>query len=162
MGVAGSGKTSVGIALSRKLGWTFLEADDFHTPENKAKMHKGIPLSDADREPWLDRIHAELLRITGAGENVVLACSALKAHYRKRLSDGLEFTVVYLTGTPELLAERLRDRKGHYAGESLLASQLETLEEPDATDTFEVSAPIETLVEDILRRKGLIPRSAAE
>ena len=90
MGVSGSGKTTIGKALARKLGWRFIEGDDFHPPENVAKMAAGIPLEDADRQPWLERIHDELLRMEKKGESAVVACSALKHAYRKRLRAGLK------------------------------------------------------------------------
>ncbi|HXP22561.1 MAG TPA: gluconokinase, partial [Candidatus Sulfotelmatobacter sp.] len=130
MGVAGSGKSTVAGLLAARLSWVFLEADDFHSPANKEKMHRGIPLSDDDRLPWLDAIHAALVRQNKAGNNVVLACSGLKEEYRKRLSQGLDVKVVYLKGSFELIESRLRGRTGHFAGESILADQFAVLEGP--------------------------------
>src|SRR5277367_6544340 len=99
MGTTGSGKSTVGELLARKLGWVFLDADDFHSAANKEKMHRGMALSDADRGPWLAAIHSELVRQTEQGHDVVLACSALKQEYREVLRAGLEMQVVYLKGS---------------------------------------------------------------
>ena len=129
MGVTGAGKTTVGRMLAERLGWVFLEADDFHSAANKEKMHRGDSLTDADRGPWLDAIHAELKANDSASKNVVLACSALKEEYREKLAAGLDVRGVYLKGTPELIGERLRARQGHFAGESILADQFDVLEE---------------------------------
>lgn len=125
MGVTGSGKTSVGELLARDLGWTFADADDYHTPEAKAKMARGEGLTDADRAPWLARLHALL-----AGQpHTVLACSALKRAYRDALCvPGLRF--VYLRVPEALLEQHLAGRQGHYATASLLPSQFAALQEP--------------------------------
>jgi ACS family tartrate transporter-like MFS transporter len=157
MGVTAAGKTTVGRMLAERLGWVFLEADDFHSAANKEKMHRGDPLTDADRRPWLDAIHAELKANDSAGENVVLACSALKEEYRKRLAAGLEVRAVYLKGTPELIAKRLRARQGHFAGESILADQFEVLEEPAGSGVLveEVANRPEEIVEKVLASTGL-------
>src|SRR5580658_1786376 len=96
MGVTGSGKTTVGKLLAQRMGWIFLDADDFHSSANREKMHRGIPLSDADRAPWLDAIHDEMLRRNHDGENIVLACSALKQEYRDILGAGLNMKIAYL------------------------------------------------------------------
>jgi gluconokinase len=106
MGVTGSGKTTIGTLVAGRLGWTFLDADDFHSAANKAKMHNGIPLNDDDRRPWLAAIHEELVRRTAHAENIVLACSALKQWYREILSAGLDMKIVYLKDTFEDLARR--------------------------------------------------------
>lgn len=130
MGVEGSGKSTVGQMLAERLGWVFLEADDFHSVANKEKMRGGTHLSDADRLPWLQAIHAEMQRQDAAGKNVVLACSALKEDYRRRLAAGLDVQLVYLHGSRRVIAERLRRRTGHFAGEAILDDQFATLEEP--------------------------------
>src|SRR5277367_1051315 len=101
MGVTGSGKTTIGKLLAQRLGWIFLDADDFHPAANKEKMHHGIPLSDADRAPWLAAIHEELVRRKSEGQNVVLACSALKQTYRNVLSEGLNIEIAFLRATAE-------------------------------------------------------------
>src|SRR5580658_7305736 len=132
MGVTGSGKTTLGKLLAQRLGWLFLDADDFHPAENIEKMQRGIPLSDEDREPWLTAIHAELLECAAKNKDAVLACSALKQSYRERLGAGVELRVVYLKGTYEEIAARLQRRTGHFAGEGILAGQFADLEEPRA------------------------------
>jgi gluconokinase len=115
-------------------------------------MHQGTPLTDADRFPWLEAIHAELVRQDRAGRNVVLACSALREEYRHRLLDGLRGKVVYLKGSPELMRLRLKERTGHFAGESILVDQFAVLEEPQDALVVDVSASQEEVVEEILKK----------
>lgn len=155
MGVTGSGKSSVGSTLAKRLGWVFLEADDFHSAANKEKMHRGMHLTDADRLPWLDAIHAELQHQTAAAKNVVLACSALKEEYRRRLTAGLDVKLVYLQGSRKLIADRLQHRAGHFAGEAILDDQFATLEEPgnDAL-IVDIQETPEEIVEKILKNEG--------
>ena len=155
MGVTGSGKTTVGKLLSERLKWIFLDADDFHSSENREKMHRGIPLSDADRTPWLDAIHDELLRRNGEGANAVLACSALKQEYRDTLGAGLNLEIVYLRGSTEQLRRNLATRKNHFAGEDLVPSQLATLEEPSGAIAEDISHTPEEIVDDIRTRLNL-------
>lgn len=149
MGVTGAGKSTIGRGLAERFGWVFLEADDFHSPENKAKMHRGEPLTDADRIPWLDAIHAELVRQANAGQSVVVGCSALRETYRRRLTAGLELKLVYLKGSEELIAERLRARAGHFAGESILADQFAVLEEPRDAFVVDVADPPDLMIDKI-------------
>src|SRR2546422_8854097 len=130
MGVTGAGKTTIGSLLPRQLGWEFVDADSFHSPENVEKIRQGIALSDADRAPWLRAIRDAILKWIAERKNVVLTCSALKREYREELVVGPEVKVVYLKGSYELISSRLRARHGHFATEKLLASQFETLEEP--------------------------------
>ena len=134
MGVAGAGKTLVGSTLARALGWTFYDADDLHSPENVAKMHRGIGLTDADRAPWLATVRDLIERVIRDGRNAVLACSALKETYRRTLTpdDAPAGTVrfVYLDVPAEVLRDRLEHRAHHYAPPELLDSQLATLEPP--------------------------------
>jgi gluconokinase len=134
MGVAGAGKTLVGSALASALGWTFYDADDFHSPENVAKMHRGIGLTDADRAPWLATLRDLIDSVIRDGRNAVMACSALKEAYRRTLTpeDAPEGTVrfVYLDVPPGVLRSRLEHRAHHYAPPELLDSQLATLERP--------------------------------
>jgi gluconokinase len=130
MGVTGSGKTTVGKMLASRLGWVFLDADNFHSAENVEKMRRGIPLSDADRGPWLAAIHAELVKCAGEKVDAVLACSALKESYRERLVAGVEMRIVYLKGTYGEIAARLQRRTGHFAGDGIFAGQFADLEEP--------------------------------
>lgn len=140
MGVAGAGKTTVGQALAADLGWPFADADAFHSPASLAKMSAGIPLTDADRAPWLDRLAAWIAERLASGQTGVLACSALKKDYRRHLSGGRdEVLFVYLKADPALLADRLLHRQGHFAKVSLLESQLATLEEPQGALVVDAS-----------------------
>jgi len=150
MGVTGSGKSTLGRMLAERLGWVYLEADDFHSPANKAKMHQGVPLTEADRLPWLDAIHAELSAQNGNAKNVVLACSALREVYRKRLKQGLDVKLVYLRGSRELIGQRLRQRTDHFAGESILDDQFAVLQEPQDAFVVEITEKPEEMVEKIL------------
>lgn len=127
MGVSGSGKTTLGLAMAEQLGFRFHDADDFHPPANVAKMAAGLPLDDADREPWLTRL-VDLLA-TEAEQPIALACSALRLAYRDRLRSGCASLIfVHLTGDRQLIAQRMASRKGHYMPASLLDSQFEALE----------------------------------
>ncbi len=152
MGVAGSGKSTIAEILAQRLGWVFLDADQFHSPGNKEKMHRGIPLTDADRFPWLDAIHDELAANEAKGRSVVLACSALREEYRRRLSRGLQLRFVYLKGSYELIEARMRERAGHFAGESILEDQFKTLEEPRDAMVVGIDAPVEKIAASILAR----------
>jgi gluconokinase len=154
MGPAGAGKTTIGMLLSASLGWRFLDADDFHSPENIERMRRGIALTDADRAPWLDSMRRALNDAYGSGTNVVLACSALKEEYRsalvpERAADSTRF--VYLRAPARILAERLAHRVGHYAGPQLLESQLETLEEPEDALWVDASEDPPAIVAEIRR-----------
>ena len=139
MGVSGVGKTTVGRLLAERLSCAFLDADDFHPPANVAKMRAGTPLTDADREPWLRALRAEIERRLEQGESAVLACSALKQTYRDRLQLSGAVRIVYLRGTAALIHERLLARRGHYFDASLLASQFAALEEPEGLLTVDVA-----------------------
>jgi gluconokinase len=143
MGVSGAGKTTIGQALARELGWRFIDADDYHPQANVAKMAAGEPLDDADRWPWLDRLNSIL-----KGEaNAILACSALKERYRKRLGEGIErLEWVYLKGDLELIRSRLHDRRHRYMPASLLESQFAALEPPPQAITIDVSADVASCV----------------
>jgi gluconokinase len=146
MGVSGSGKTTVGTALAERLGVPFVDGDDLHPATNVEKMAAGEPLTDADREPWLDAVGAVL-----AGAPVVVACSALRRVYRERLrraAPGLRF--VHLHGTRALLAERMGHRT-HFMPPSLLDSQLATLEDPAGEEGvigYDVARPVDEIVAD--------------
>jgi len=155
MGVEGSGKSTIGRMLAERLGWTFLEADDFHSPANKEKMRHGVPLTDVDRWPWLDAIHAELLAQTAQRKNLVLGCSALKEEYRHRLTAGLQVKLIHLRGTKELIAERLRHRTGHFAGQAILDDQFAVLEEPRDALVVEIAQDPESIVGEILGKINL-------
>lgn len=152
MGVAGCGKTTVGRELARRLGCGFLDADDFHPAANIARMSQGIALQDADRWPWLDKLHAELTEARDQGRTVVLACSALRQRYRDRIVGDLsKVRWVHLKGGFELISSRLASRQGHYMKAGMLRSQFETLEAPPNALELDVAAPPEALVETTLR-----------
>jgi gluconokinase len=140
MGVSGAGKTTVGQLLASQLGWEFADADDFHSAANLEKMRTGIPLTDADRAPWLATLHSLIARWIATKKNAILACSALKRTYRETLQISPEVQLVYLKGSPQLLRQRLHARLGHFMTEQMLASQLATLEEPDNAVVVEVDA----------------------
>lgn len=146
MGVTGSGKTTIGRALADSLQWQFVDADDFHPQANVAKMQAGIPLDDADRAPWLAALHEAIAEWLHAGTSVVLACSALKQSYREQLLISSEVRLAYLRGSPELIAQRLSERHGHYMNPDLLASQFATLEEPQDALTVEVISSVSDCV----------------
>ena len=129
-GVSGAGKTTVGELLARELGWHFYEADDFHSPANIEKMRGGVPLTDEDRWPWLENLRELIKRCIAAGENAVLACSALKRAYRKHLRVSAEVKLVFLRGDYALVAGQMRHRRGHFMNPTLLRSQFADLEEP--------------------------------
>src|SRR5258708_35582054 len=124
MGVSGSGKTTVGQLLASQLGWEFADGDDYHPAANVEKMRNGVPLSDADRGPWLEALRALIAGWIGAGENAVLACSALKRGYRERFEIWPGGPVGYLRGTRQVLTERTRPRAGPFKKERMLSSQL--------------------------------------
>jgi gluconokinase len=145
LGVSGSGKTTVGQALSALTGWTFLDADDYHPPANVEKMSRGEPLTDADRAPWLQILRAEIAARLKRGENAILACSALKKAYRQQLQvDPAQVHFVYLKVSPELLQQRLEERKDHFMKSSMLQSQLETLEEPGSREALIIEVEAES------------------
>ncbi len=146
MGVTGTGKSTVGKRLASSMVLPFIEGDDFHDPANVEKMRRGVPLTEEDRGPWLDKLRTEILRHESGA---VLACSALTAAFRHRLVSGVEgVRFVLLRADVGLLRERLEARKGHFAGVDLLDSQLNLLEEPDDAVTVDVDAP----EDDIVRR----------
>lgn len=146
MGVTAAGKTTIGRALAEILHWRFADADDYHSAPNVAKMRAGIPLTDEDRAPWLQSLRSAILGWIASSENVVLACSALKASYRDRLVVSSEVRLVYLRITEELAAARLAARRGHYMNAALLRSQFETLEEPHDALTVDAAQPTEQIV----------------
>jgi gluconokinase len=155
MGVTGAGKTTIGRALASSLGWEFHDGDDLHTDASKRKMRRGIPLTDSDRAPWLAALRALIEAMLSEGRDGVVACSALKQSYRDELIvDPNSVRVVYLKGSKQVIAERLRDRTGHFMNPDLLQSQLDTLEEPRDAIVVDVSAAPEAIVNEIKARLG--------
>lgn len=157
MGVCGSGKSTVGIALSRHLGITFEDADDYHSPANVEKMSQGIALDDEDRWPWLDALGIALGQKAQTGNQVVAACSALRRCYRERLLKAADEPIlfIYLKGSREAIVARMMTRKDHFMPTQLLDSQLTTLEEPDADENaivLSIDTPVVELVEQIQSR----------
>jgi gluconokinase len=156
MGVSGSGKTTIGRRLAAATGARFVDADDYHTPENLRKMSLGTALTDADRAPWLEALRGRVQRALREHEHVVLACSALKQTYRDTLRiEPARVPVVFLEGSAEMIAGRLRGRRGHFAPAALLDSQLETLEKPHDAIAIDVAAPPDEVIGTILGRLGL-------
>lgn len=149
-GVAGVGKTTVGMLLADSLQCPFLEGDSLHSKANVEKMSRGIPLTDADRAPWLTAIYARLLEAFTTGQSLVVACSALKQSYRTRLAAGLAISWVYLKASEELIRSRLQHRTGHFMKADMLASQFEALEEPSDALVADASRPPDAIVKQIL------------
>jgi gluconokinase len=150
MGVAGSGKTTIGTLLAEALGCPFLEGDLLHPPANIEKMSHGIPLTDADRAPWLAAIHARLVAAQERGQCLVVACSALKQQYRDFLSQETNITWVYLKGSQELITSRIQHRREHYMKPGMLPSQFADLEEPGDALVVDISAPPELILQKLL------------
>jgi len=154
MGVAGSGKTTIGRQLAMELHWPYHEADDFHSAANKEKMGRGVPLDDADRAPWLAAIHAAMAECVAQGRSAVFSCSALKEKYRQVLAAGLpDLRLFYLAGDRDLLLQRIERRVGHYMKPGMLDSQLAALEAPGGALTLDISRSPAELVAAI--RKSL-------
>ena len=151
MGVSGSGKTTVGQLLAERLDGTFAEGDAYHPPANVEKMRRGIPLDDADRQPWLETLSREIGNWLDAGRTVVLACSALRRSYREILRGGRpRVRFVHLKGDPALIRARLAGRSGHYMPPSLLDSQIATLEEPKSALVIAIDGAPEAIVAQIV------------
>jgi len=156
MGVSGSGKTTIAAGVARQQGWLLLEGDTFHPPANIAKMKAGIPLTDEDRWPWLRAIAARQDELRAAGQSAVVACSALRRAYRDILIGGQGDTLLmYMRGSKEMIAERMRARQGHFMPPALLDSQFSTLEEPGADEhpiVVDISGPTEATIADAVRQ----------
>jgi len=150
MGVSGSGKTTIGTLLARDLGWTFYEGDSFHSQKNIDKMIRGIPLTDTDREPWLQSLRQLVVKLLTTSEPAVISCSALKQAYRDSLSaNSPHIRFVYLKGTDSLLRQRLSRRVGHFLNDALLTSQLNELEEPDDALILDLELSPKSLIQQI-------------
>lgn len=155
MGVAGSGKTTIGRMVSIALGWTYFEADDFHSAANKTKMSHGLPLNDEDRAPWLASIRAQMDACRAIHQNAVFTCSALKERYRTTLGVGSpDVLLVHLTGDPETIQARLNQRQGHYMKAAMLQSQFAALESPAGALTIDISRSPDEIVQMIRQRLG--------
>jgi gluconokinase len=156
MGVAGSGKTMVAALFAKKTGAVFYEGDDFHPPENVAKMRAGMPLTDDDREKWLQTLSEIVVRALAKKEFSVLTCSALKEKYRATLAAGdPRVKFIHLTGLPALIEERLQNRRGHFMPPALLASQLAILEPPADALVFSCEKSPEKIVAELLHDFGI-------
>ena len=154
-GVTGSGKTTIGRLLAQELGWKFADGDEFHSNSNVEKMRHGVALTDTDREPWLERLREPLVKSVARGENMVLACSALKEKYRDRLQVGSEIRWVLLKGEYATIANRLRERQNHFMNPDLLQSQFDALEEHTGSAlVVDVNATPQEIVQTI--RKNLL------
>jgi gluconokinase len=155
MGVSGSGKSTTGGALARTMGWPFVEGDDLHPPANVAKMAAGIPLTDDDRWPWLDRIVDELRALSKTSPDIVVACSALKQCYRDRLAPAGDVRFVHLHGDRETIAARLATRHHRYMPATLLDSQFATLELPADAIVVDIRDDVDTQVRKIIAALNL-------
>jgi gluconokinase len=152
LGVAGSGKSTIAKALADANRWQYIDADDFHSPANQAKISHNEPLTDEDRRPWLQTLHTQICHWLEIDRTTVLACSALKRSYRDFLSgNDPAVKFVYLKGSYELIAKRLKEREGHIAKVELLKSQFETLEEPTPDEAIQIDIDIERDIDSIVR-----------
>jgi gluconokinase len=156
MGVTGAGKSTVGDLLARKIGWRFYDADDLHPAATKEKMNHGIPLSDADRLPWLNAVRALIEKCLSEGTDAVIACSALRQAYRDILQvDPARVKFVYLKGSKALIEQRVAQRTGHFMNKDLVQSQFGTLEEPADAIAIDVSGDPASVVDSIRAKLGL-------
>lgn len=156
MGVSGSGKTRVGKKLAEELGWDFYDGDEFHPQVNIEKMSRGIPLTDADRWPWLDRLNQRILECLENYRPAVLACSALRQSYRERLLKNTSRTaLVYLRGDFQLINQRMQQRHGHYMQAGMLQSQFEASEEPTKGLAVDIDMEPDIIVTEIIQRLDL-------
>src|SRR5436190_11166735 len=154
-GVAGAGKTTLGELLAQELHWKFYDADDFHPPLNIEKMESGEPLTDEDRQPWLETLREAIQRSLAANENAVLACSALKRKYRELLRVNADVKFVFLHGSRARIDDQLKQRRGHFMNPALLDSQFADLEEPESSEdmlTIELKGEPDELVEQIRQK----------
>ena len=155
MGVSGVGKSTVGQALARQLGWAFSDADDFHSSANVAKMRAGIPLTDDDRIPWLKSLHAAIEGWLAAHQSAVLACSALKQSYRDQFIVSPHVRLVFLYADFNRIAERMSGRHGHYMNPALLKSQFDTLEPPQDAISVDATQPVPDIIAAIRTALGI-------
>ncbi len=150
MGPAGVGKSTIGRALAVRLAWRFVDADDLHARSSIEKMSRGIGLTDDDRATWLDRVNAAMRAAAGGGENLVVACSALREDYRRRLAGGIPvLRWVHLRVDAAVLEARLAARRDHFAGPALLETQLAAFEPPHDAVAIDADAPVDSVVEAV-------------
>jgi gluconokinase len=159
MGVAGSGKSTIGSMLAAAMHCPFLEGDLLHSSANVAKMRRGIPLTDAERRPWLAAIHARLLDAFAAGADLVAACSALMQSSRAILAVDVPIAWVHLKGSPAIVQARLQQRTGHYMKAGMMTSQFEILEEPSDAIVADIAQPPTAIVEQVLIALGTRPQT---
>lgn len=150
MGVAGAGKTTIGELLAAQLDCPFLDADTVHPAANIEKMSNGIPLTDADREPWLEALHRRIVEANSRHESMVLACSALKQRYRDALARDVAIAWVYLKGSEDVIRARLQSRQDHFMKPGMVASQFAALEEPTDATVIDVSLQPAVAVREIM------------
>ena len=154
-GVSGAGKTTIGELLAQQLHWKFYDADDFHPVANIDKIQRGEPVTDEDRQPWLQSLREAITRSLAANENAVLACSALKRKYRELLRVNADVKFVFLHGSRARIADQLKQRRGHFIDPALLDSQFADLEEPESSEdmlTIELKGGPDELVEQIRQK----------
>lgn len=156
MGVSGSGKSTIGVKLAAATGGEFFDGDDFHPQANIEKMHAGIPLTDEDRLPWLERLRQLIEEQEKKSSPTVIACSALKKTYRLILDPGdTKVKIVFLQGSFSLIAERMENRKNHFMPESLLKSQFDALEQPEDAITADISQEPDVIVAELRGKLGI-------
>jgi gluconokinase len=161
MGVAGSGKSTLGKALAEQLSWDFFDADDFHSVENISKMTAGVPLADADRTPWLVALNHKLISTLRENRHPVLACSALKESYRALLLAGADgMAIIYLKGSYDLIWTRISAREGHYMKSEMLQSQISALEEPGNALVLDIALPLNKMLGTIFEHYSMLKRSS--
>jgi gluconokinase len=157
MGVSGCGKTTIASLLAERLGWIFIESDNYHSKDQVRKMTDGIPLTDKDRQPWLEELHTFLVDFREKDKPVVMACSALKESYRQLLTKGQEnILFVFLKGKYDLILQRMQQRE-HFMKAGMLKSQFDTLEEPANALTIDINEPPDQIIRQILAKLDLSP-----
>jgi gluconokinase len=154
-GVAGSGKTTIGSRLAQRLGWPYVEGDDFHPADNRQRMARGLPLEESHRSPWLAALRARMDEVRATGGNAVISCSALREAHREQLAGGHDdLLLVHLAGDYETIHDRVVRRQGHWFDPALVSSQFEALELPRDALTIDVREAPDAIVERIVQALG--------